>query len=77
MSTNTNKDLEFKKSLSKQFKDIHIKGLIQGFEIANQMLYDYCNEHTIEEIKEFTKKNLEKKIEKKLESIIKSSKVGD
>jgi len=39
----------------------HIKGLVQGFEIANQMLLEYAGAHTIEEVVDFCKKNVEQK----------------
>ena len=44
-----------------KLKDIHIKGMVQGFEVANQMLLKYAESHTIEEVVEFCKKNVENK----------------
>ena len=51
--------------IPKQFKDelhnAHIKGLVQGFEVANQMLIDYADGHSLEEVIDFCKKNIEQK----------------
>ena len=51
--------------IPKQFKDelhnAHIKGLVQGFEVANQMLIDYADGHSFEEVIDFCKKNIEQK----------------
>ena len=51
--------------IPKQFEDelkkSHIKGLVQGFEIANTMIMDYAKENTIEQVIEFCKKNVENK----------------
>ena len=48
-----------------QFKEelhnAHIKGLFQGFEVANQMLIDYADGHSFEEVVDFCKKNIEQK----------------
>ena len=48
-----------------QFKqelhNAHIKGLVQGFEVANQMLIDYADGHSLEEVVDFCKKNIEQK----------------
>ena len=33
----------------------------KGFEIANQMLLEYAENHTIEEVVDFCKKNVDKK----------------
>ena len=44
-----------------ELKKSHIKGLVQGFEIANQMLLEYAESYTIEELIEFCKKNVENK----------------
>ena len=49
------------KQYEQKLKDIHIKGMIQGFEVANQMLMEYAEKHTIEEVVEFCKKNVDKK----------------
>lgn len=49
------------KQYEQKLKDIHIKGMVQGFEIANQMLLEYAETHTIEEVVEFCRKNVEKK----------------
>lgn len=42
-------------------KNAHIKGLVQGFEVANQMLLEYAECHTIGEVIDFCKKNVESK----------------
>ena len=39
----------------------HIKGLVQGFEVANQMLIDYADGHSFEQVIDFCKKNIEQK----------------
>ena len=49
------------KQYEQKLKDIHIKGMVQGFEVANQMLLEYAERHTIEEVVDFCKKNVEKK----------------
>ena len=49
------------KQYEQKLKDIHIKGMVQGFEIANQMLMEYAKTHTIEEVVDFCKKNVENK----------------
>ena len=53
---------------AKDLKDAHIKGLIQGFELANQMLLEYGQGKTIEEVLEFCKKNIEDKTMSRLVS---------
>ena len=49
------------KQFEQKLKDMHIKGMVQGFEVANQMLFEYAEGHTIEEVMEFCKKNVENK----------------
>ena len=49
------------KQYEQKLKDIHIKGMVQGFEVANQMLMEYAESHTIEEVVDFCKKNVEQK----------------
>ena len=49
------------KQYEQKLKDIHIKGMVQGFEVANQMLMEYAEAHTIEEVVDFCKKNVEQK----------------
>ena len=44
-----------------KLKETHIKGLVQGFEMANQMLLDYAVGKTFEEVIEFCQKNIENK----------------
>ena len=42
-----------------KLKDGYILNMMQGFEIANQMLLDYINSgHTVDEVKSFIEKNL-------------------
>ena len=48
---------QFKEDL----RNAHIKGMVQGFEVANQMLLEYADSHTIEELRDFCKKNIEQK----------------
>ena len=38
-----------------------IKGLVQGFDVANQMLIDYADGHSFEQVIDFCKKNIEQK----------------
>ena len=49
------------KQFEQRLKEMHIKGMVQGFEVANQMLLEYAESHTIEEVVEFCKKNVENK----------------
>ena len=49
------------REFEQKLKDVHIKGMVQGFEVANQMLLEYAESHTIEEVVEFCKKNSEQK----------------
>ena len=44
-----------------ELRNAHIKGMVQGFEVANQMLLEYADSHTIEELRDFCKKNVEQK----------------
>lgn len=59
----------------KTIKDNYIKALIQGFEVANNMIMEYCEGHTVDEIKAFCKKNVEKK--EVVEKIVKGDKDVD
>ena len=65
--------------IPKQFKDelnkTHIKGLVQGFEVANQMLIEYSDGHSLEEVVDFCKKNIEQK--SVMESVVSGVKVAD
>jgi len=65
--------------IPKQFKEelhnAHIKGLVQGFEVANQMLIDYADGHSLEEVVDFCKKNIEEK--SVMESVVSGVKVTD
>ena len=45
--------------LKQELHNAHIKGLVQGFEVANQMLIDYANGHSFEQVLDFCKKNIE------------------
>ena len=62
-----------------QFKqelhNAHTKGLVQGFEVANQMLIDYADGHSFEEVIDFCKKNIEQK--SVMESVVSGVKVAD
>ena len=44
-----------------ELRNTHIKGMVQGFEVANQLLLEYADSHTIEELRDFCKKNIEQK----------------
>jgi len=65
--------------IPKQFKDelnkAHIKGLVQGFEVANQMLIEYADGHSLEQVVDFCKKNIEQK--QVMESVVGGVKVAD
>ena len=62
-----------------QFKEeLHnarIKGLVQGFEVANQMLIDYADGHSFEQVIDFCKKNIEQK--QVMGSVVSGVKVAD
>ena len=45
-----------------ELRNAHIKGMVQGFEVANQMLLEYADSHTIEELRDFCKKNIEQNL---------------
>ena len=45
--------------LKQELHNAHIKGLVQGFEVANQMLIDYADGHSFEQVLDFCKKNIE------------------
>ena len=47
-------------------------GMVQGYELSNQMLLEWAENHTIEEVVEFCKKNIENK--GKMEEIVKGVK---
>lgn len=49
------------KQFKQKLREMHIKGMVQGFEVANQMLLEYAESHTIEEVVEFCKKNVANK----------------
>ena len=52
----------------------YLRAFVQGFEVANNMILEYCNNHTVEEIAEFCKKNIKKK--DVLEKVVNSKKNG-
>ena len=47
--------------IKEELKKAHIKGLIQGFEVANTMIMEYAKENSIEQVIELCKKNVEQK----------------
>ena len=47
--------------LKQELHNAHTKGLVQGFEVANQMLIDYADGHSFEQVLDFCKKNIEQK----------------
>ena len=47
--------------IKEELRKTHIKGLVQGFEIANTMIMEYAKENNIEQVIEFCKKNIEQK----------------
>ena len=55
-----------------EVRKAHIKGLCQGYELSNQMLLEWAENHTIEEVVEFCRKNVENK--GKMEEIVKGVK---
>ena len=61
--------------LKQELHNAHIKGLVQGFEVANQMLIDYANGHSFEQVLDFCKKNIENR--NVMESIVSGVKVAD
>jgi hypothetical protein len=60
------------KRFEQELKSAHIKGMVQGFEVANQMLLEWAENHTIEEVVEFCRKNVENK--GKMEKVVKGVK---
>ena len=52
---------ELPKKFEQELKNAHIKGMVQGYELSNQMLLEWAENHTIEEVVEFCKKNVEDK----------------
>ena len=61
--------------LKHELHNAHIKGLVQGFEVANQMLIEYADGHSFEEVIDFCKKNIEQK--SVMESMVSGVKVAD
>lgn len=53
-------------------KQAHIMGMVQGYELSNQMLLEWAEKHTIEEVVDFCRKNVENK--GKMEEIVKGVK---
>ena len=65
------------KHFEDKLKDGYILNMMQGFEIANQMLLDYINSgHTIEEVKSFIEKNLIKEGKETMIKVVKGGKEG-
>jgi hypothetical protein len=60
------------KRFEQELKSTHIKGMVQGYELSNQMLLEYAENHTIEEVVEFCRKNVENK--GKMEEVVKGVK---
>lgn len=54
------------KKFKEELQSAHIKGLVQGFELANNMLLEYAKGKTIEEVVEFCKKNVDTKVMEKM-----------
>ena len=52
---------ELPKKFEQELKNAHIKGMVQGYELSNQMLMEYAENHTIEEVVDFCRKNVEDK----------------
>ena len=52
---------ELPKKFEQELKSAHIKGMVQGYELSNQMLLEYAENHTIEEVVDFCRKNVENK----------------
>lgn len=49
------------KQFEQKLREMHIKGMVQGFEVANQSILDYAENHTLEEVVEFCRKNVKNK----------------
>jgi hypothetical protein len=58
-----------------ELKKAHIKGLCQGYELSNRMLLEWAENHTIEEVVDFCRKNVKNK--GKMESVVSGVKVVD
>ena len=43
-----------------ELKKNYIKNITQGYVLANQMILDYMDNHTFDEVREFIKKNVSK-----------------
>lgn len=47
--------------VNKELKDNFAKNMMQGFEVANQMMLDYINDgHNLDDVKDFIERNLSK-----------------
>ena len=47
--------------VNKELKDNFAKNMMQGFEVANQMMLDYINDgHNLDDVKGFIERNLSK-----------------
>ena len=56
-------------------KEERARSLMMGFEVANQMLIDYADGHSFEEVVDFCKKDIEQK--SVMESMVSGVKVAD
>ena len=61
--------------LKQELHNAHIKGLVQGFEVANQMLIDYADGHSFEQVLDFCKKNIENR--NVMESVVSGAKATE
>ena len=59
------------KHVEDTIKGGHIKNMMIGYQVANQMLLDYINNHhTIDEVKAFVEKNVSKDGVETMEKVI-------
>lgn len=59
------------KFVESEIKGGHIKNMMIGYQVANQMLLDYINNHhTIDEVKAFVEKNVSKDGVETMEKVI-------
>lgn len=52
---------EIPKLMNEKLREAHIKGLVQGWETANQLLLDYAKTHTLTEVVVFCEMNVKNK----------------
>ena len=62
------------KHFSDSLKSNYIKNMVQGFEIAMNMISAYCDNHTLEEVKEFCEKGAKKKSLELIENVVNKKK---